>query len=94
MKQWWGARKCSQIFAQAFEIVQQLKERKLTISGWENSLQNTELFVNVILSEKKKKKRENWLKNLPHVCPFKFRNSLMTYFKKRETKKERTESLI
>lgn len=56
LKQWWGARKCSQIFAQAFEIVQQLKERKLTISGWENSLQNTELFVNVILSEKKKER--------------------------------------
>ena len=38
----------------------------------ENILQNTELFVNVILSEKLKK--ENRLKNLPHVCPIKFRN--------------------
>ena len=92
MEQWWGAGKCSQIFAQTFERVQWLKERNLTISGWGNSLGNTGLFVNIILSKKKKKRRELAAKSFWRLSFQVQKFSLVTYFKKRETERERNHS--
>lgn len=74
----------------AFQTGQWLKERNIAISGQENSWDNTRLFLNIILSEKKN--TENWLKNASDVCLFKLRNFHSWLILKRG--RERTESSI